>query len=59
MGLFGKLLSLPIKIVNTPLKVAEDVLEEVTGGKDSLSEDRRLLSKPLDYLAEHIEEIDD
>ena len=53
MGLFGKILSVPIKLVNAPIKAMEDTLLGVD------HDDDRIMSKPLDKLAEHIKEIDE
>ncbi len=59
MGLIGKMLSMPLKVVNAPIRACEDLFEEATGGKDFGSEDRRLLSKPLELLGDQIEKIDE
>lgn len=53
MGLFGDLLSLPFRVVNAPIRV----LENIAG--DDPPEDERILSKPLDAIADEIEKIDD
>lgn len=52
--MFGKLLSLPFKIVNVPIRAAETLLSI-----DDLDEDDRILSKPLDTLADEFEDIDE
>jgi len=44
MGLFGELLSLPIKIVNIPLKAVEEVSDVP-------------ISAPLDAVSDFIEDI--
>jgi hypothetical protein len=51
MGLLGDLLSLPVKIVNAPIRAFEDVLD--------VDDRDRLLSKPLDALADELEEVDE
>ncbi len=50
--MFGKLLSSVVKVVNAPIRAAEDLV-----GIDD--EDDRLLSKPADALAKELEEIDE
>ena len=51
MGLFGDLLSLPVKIVNAPLKALEDLVDTNEGD--------RIISKPLEKLAEELEKVDE
>ena len=52
MGLFGKLLSLPVKLVNVPLKVVDDLITcEDTRDKD------RMLSKPLNLVSREIDKL--
>lgn len=51
MGLFGDILSLPVKIVNAPIRAAENVL-----GCDKSD---RIVSKPLDALAKELEKVDE
>ena len=51
MGLFGDLLSLPVKIVNAPIRALEDLVDT--------NEEDRILSKPLEKLSEALEEIDE
>jgi hypothetical protein len=51
MGFFGDLLSLPIKIVNAPIRAVEDIFE--------VDEEDRVLSKPLDALADELEDVDE
>jgi hypothetical protein len=57
MGLFGKILSLPVRIVNAPIRAAGKGMDYLCG--DEHSDGKSLLSMPLDKLAEAIEEIDD
>lgn len=49
--MFGDFLGSIVRVVNAPVRAAEDLL----GVED---EDDRLLSKPADALAEELEEID-
>ena len=49
MGLLGDLLSLPVKILNVPARVADEILFE--GDKT--------LSKPGSILAKKLEEVDE
>lgn len=49
MGFFGKLFSIPVKIVNVPFVVIEKLVED----------DDEILSSPLKALSDAIEEIDD
>ena len=53
MGLFGTLLSLPLRIVNAPIRAVENLI-----GADDRNDDR-ILSKPLDTLADEIKKVDD
>ena len=55
MGLFGKILATPFKIVNAPIRAAENLLN----GGESVPEEDRVFSKPLDVLANELEEVDD
>lgn len=50
--LFGNLLSIPVKIVNVPIKVVEKLIW-AEGDEDCI------LSKPLDTLANEFKKIDD
>jgi len=49
--MFGKLLGSAVKIVNAPIRAAEDLL-------GAENEDDRLLSKPGDALAKELEDVD-
>lgn len=53
MGLFGKILAAPVRLVNAPLRAVEDL---VADGKEK--EEDRIASKPLDALADNIERVD-
>lgn len=53
MGIFGDLLSLPVKIVNAPVRAVEDLMNT-----EKCKEDDRILSKPLDFLADQLKNID-
>lgn len=50
MKLLAKLLALPIRLANVPARTIENIVD-----KDTPKEDR-LFSKPLDALADAIEE---
>ena len=49
MGLLGKILATPIKIINVPAKVFGKLVHD----------EEDILAKPLDCLAETLEEIDE
>lgn len=51
MGIFGNILSFPVKIVNAPIRAAENLLD--------CDEDDRIVSKPLDSLAKELKKIDE
>jgi hypothetical protein len=55
--MIGKLLGLPFRVLNAPLHAAEKVLDTMCGGNSTPKEDR-ILTRPLDALAEAFEEID-
>jgi hypothetical protein len=55
MGLFGKLLAAPFKIVNAPIRAAENLLN----GGERVPEEDRIFSKPLDAIADELEDVDD
>ena len=55
MGLFGKILSTPVRILNTPARVIEKLVDPDSEKGDA----DNVLSKPLEALAEALEEIDD
>jgi len=46
--MFGRLLSLPLRLINAPLRAAENILDT--------SDDDRILSVPLTELADEIEQ---
>jgi len=52
MGILGDLLAAPIKVVNAPVRALEDLF-------DCDNEDDRLLSKPLDAIAEELKKVDE
>jgi hypothetical protein len=54
MGLFGKILSTPFKVVNAPIRALEDLM-----GTETTPEDERFFSKPLDELAKQLEKVDE
>ena len=51
MGLIGNLLSLPVRVLNIPARVMEDLTDT--------DDDDRILSKPLDVLANEVEKVDE
>lgn len=53
MGLFGKIFSTPVRIVNAPAKA----LENLIAGEDVKKGDR-LISAPLEELAKELEKVD-
>lgn len=55
--MFGKLFSLPVKILNIPFRTIEKVIGSAEGTGDIPKEDR-ILSKPLECLSDAIEELD-
>ncbi len=54
MGLFGKILAAPIRILNIPARALEKIVDE----NSELDDEDNILSKPLEKLAQAIEEID-
>ena len=50
-GFIGKLVTLPVRIVNAPIQAAENIM---AGGEPHDAD--RILSKPLDAVADAIEE---
>ena len=52
--MFGKLLAAPIRLINTPARAVEKLLED----KHSPDDDR-VISAPLEALAEAVEEVVD
>ena len=57
MGFFGKLLALPVRILNVPFRAIEKVVALTDGQKDIPKEDR-VASAPLGALADALEEVD-
>ena len=55
MGLLGDLLAIPVKIINVPIRTMENLISD----EDNLKEHDRLLSVPLNKLAEELKKIDD
>jgi hypothetical protein len=53
MGFIGDLLSIPVRIVNAPIRALEDVFNEADGN------DERFFSAPLDALADELEDVDE
>jgi len=54
MGLFGRLLALPVRLVNAPVRAVEDLISI-----DKPREDERIFSCPLDALADELDKIDE
>lgn len=52
MGLIGRILATPVRVANVPFRAIEKVV-----GDDMPKEDR-ILSRPLEALAEALEEVD-
>lgn len=57
MSWFGKLLSVPVKLVNAPIRAAENIIEHATGGDDRMDEEDRIMSKPLKAISDEIERL--
>lgn len=55
--MIGKFLGLPFRIMNAPLRGFENMIAKACGEK-RMHEDDRIMSKPLDSIAEAFEEID-
>jgi hypothetical protein len=55
MGLIGELLAVPIRILNIPARVIEKLIDE----DSRLDDEDNILSRPLEKLAQAIEEADD
>jgi hypothetical protein len=55
--MLGKLLSLPFRILNTPIRAGEKIVAQLSGDYDIRKEDR-IFSVPLDKISEALEEID-
>ena len=55
MGLFGELLSMPVRILNIPNRAIELLVDPESERDD----EDNLLSKPLETIAKAIEEIDE
>ena len=54
--LLGKALSLPVRLANLPVKIAERAIDEVTGDEAGGTKETLGTSEPLDRLAEILEE---
>jgi hypothetical protein len=55
MGLLGSILSLPLRIVNAPIRATENLLSVDEEPQD----EDRVFSRPLEELAKEIQRIDD
>lgn len=54
MGFLGKLLAAPARLINAPIRAAENLLN----GCEPMREEDRIFSKPLDTLADEVEKVD-
>ena len=55
--MLGRLLSIPIRVLNIPFRAVEKGIAAMCGEED-LRTESRIISKPLDILADAIKEID-
>lgn len=55
MGLFGSILGLPLRIINAPIRAVENLMSV----DEHTREEDRIFSKPLDALADELEEINE
>jgi hypothetical protein len=55
MGLLGKLLSTPVRILNVPNRM----IEKLVDSDSKLGDDDNILSTPLERLAESLDEVFD
>ena len=53
--LLGKALSLPVRIANLPAQVIDATGDVLDGGDGRVKDDDRIVSKPLDIVADFIE----
>lgn len=51
MGIFGKILAAPVRLINAPLTAMERICDPYDG--------ERIVSAPLEALAQAIEEVDE
>lgn len=56
--MIGKILSLPVKVMNIVPRSIEKVVDHMCGEED-IREEERILSAPLSAIAKAIEEIDE
>ncbi len=55
MGIFGKILSTPVRILNVPARAIEKLVDS-----ESKCDDKdNVLSKPLESIAKALDEVDD
>ena len=54
MGLLGKLLSAPVRLLNVPSRLIEKLVDP----DSELDDEDNILSKPLEKLAQSLEEVD-
>ena len=55
--MIGKILALPVRILNVPFRTIEKLVGNMCGG-DDIPKDDRIMSKPLEVLAEALEDIE-
>jgi hypothetical protein len=55
MGLFGSLLAMPVRILNIPARA----MERLVDSESELYDEDNALSRPLEKLAQAIEEVDE
>lgn len=53
----GKLLALPVRLANAPIRAGEKLLAAMSGEED-IPKEERIFSKPLESLADALEEVD-
>jgi hypothetical protein len=56
--MIGKLLAFPFRLANAPIRAGEKLLAAMSGEED-IPKERRVLSAPLEKLAEAIEEVEE
>ena len=56
--MLGKLLGGITRIVNIPLRATENALDALSGEDAPTQEEDRVISKPLDALADELEDLD-
>ena len=54
--MFGKLLALPVRLLNVPARVADAALDYMEGGSGAIKDAENVVSAPLKAVADAIEE---